>query len=135
MINIIISSGLVLSPSGEAVVCEEGELSLTCSTNASILLWISSPLQNDQGQVLMFNRYIASDGTAQQISNLTVNSTFFNVSRVSGRDELPLVSRLVINPVSVGMNGTRVNCTERAVNNENIAVASTTVYVLGEHCT
>ena len=48
--------------------------------------------------------------------------------------ELPLVSRLVIGPVSIDLSGTRVNCTERTMNNENTAVASTTVYVLGEHC-
>ena len=116
------------------MVCEGGELSLMCSTNVSILSWTTSPLQNDQGQVLTFMRSTASEGVSQQISTMMVNSTFFNISRVSGQDESPLVSRLVINPVSVGLNGTRVNCTERAMNKENIAVASTTVYVLGEHC-
>ena len=125
---------MVLSPSGEAVVCEGGELSLTCSTNVSIISWTSSLLQNDQGQVLTFMRSTASEGVSQHTSTLMVNSTFFNVSRISDRDELPLVSRLVIGPVSVGLSGTRVNCTERAMNNENTAVASTTVYILGEHC-
>ena len=37
------------------------------------------------------------------------------------------MSRLVIGPGSVGLNGTRVNCTEWAVNNENTAVASTNI--------
>jgi hypothetical protein len=135
IIIIVTLIGLVLSPSREAVVCEGRELSLTCSTNLSMLLsWTSSPLQNEQGQVVTFMRSTASVGVSQQISTMTVNSTFFNVSRVSGQDELPLVSRLVISPVSVGLNGTRLNCTERSMNNENTAVASTTVYVLGEHC-
>ena len=116
------------------MVCEGGELSLSCSTNVSLLSWTTSPLQNDQGQVLIFKRSISSVGASQQASDMMVNSTFFNVSRVSDQEELPLVSRLVINPVNVGLNGTRVNCTERATNNENTAVASTTVYVLGEHC-
>ena len=115
------------------MVCEGEELSLTCSTDVSIILWSISPLQNEQGQVLTFMRFISSVGVFQQASYImTMNSTFFNVSRVSGRDESPLVSRLVINPVSVGMNGTRVNCTERAVNNENTAVASTTIVILYE---
>ena len=116
------------------MVCEGGELSLTCSTNETLLSWTSSPLQNEQGQVRTFTRSISSSGVSQQMSTLMVNSTLFNVSRVSGRNESPLVSRLVIGPVSVGLNGTRVNCTERAMNNENTAVAFTTVYVLGEHC-
>ena len=125
----------MLSPSGEAVVCEGGELSLTCSTtNVSIILWTLSPLHDEQGQVLTFMRFISSVGASNQASDMMVNSTFLNVSRVSDRDELPLLSRLVINDVSVGLSGTQVNCTERAVNNENTAVASTTVYVLGEHC-
>jgi hypothetical protein len=66
------------------------------------------------------------------MSTMTVNSTSFNVSRVSGRDELPLVSRLVISPVSVDLNGTRLNCTERTMimNNENTAMASTKIDVI-----
>ena len=73
------------------MVCEGEELLLTCSTNVSILSWISSPLQNGQGKVLTFMRSTASMDTSQQMSTLTVNSTFFNVSRVSDRHELPLV--------------------------------------------
>ena len=69
--------------------------------------------------------------TSQQMSTVTVNSTFFNVSRVSDQHELPLVSRLVIGPVSVDLNGTRVNCTERAVN--IMAVASTTIVIDEPH--
>ena len=71
-------------------------------------------------------------GESQQISTMIVNSTLFNVSRVSRKDELPLVSRLVINPMNSAMNGTRMNCTERAMNNENTAMASTTINVIGD---
>ena len=112
------------------MVCEGKQLELTCSTNVSILGWKSSPLQNEQGQVQTFMRFISSVGTSQQVSNMTVNSTLFNVSRVSSQDESPLVSRLVINPVTKSLNGTRVNCTELAMNNENAAMASTTIYVI-----
>jgi hypothetical protein len=114
------------------VVCEGGELELTCSTNVSILRWTSSPLQNDQGQVVTFRRFIASPDATQQMSTMTVNSTSFNVSRVSGRDELPLISRLVIGSVSVSFNGTRMNCTELSMNNENTAVASTKIDVIDQ---
>ena len=76
IVAIINATGLVLSPSGEAVVCEGGELSLSCSTNVSILLWISTPLQNEQGQVRTFMRFISSVGVSQQASYMTVNSTF-----------------------------------------------------------
>ena len=116
------------------MICEGEQVELTCSTNVSILGWASSPLQNEQGQMRTFMRFIASEGRSQQVSYVMVNSTFFNVSRVSSQDELPLVSRLAIHPVSIGLNGTKVNCTEVEINNEqNTAVASTTIYVIGEY--
>ena len=71
-------------------------------------------------------------GESQQNSSFIVNSTSFNVLRVSGQDESPLVSRLVISPVSNGLNWTEVNCTELAINNENTAMASTTLSVIGD---
>ena len=114
------------------MVCEGEQLELTCSTNVSILGWASSPLQNEQGQVQTFMRFISSVGVSQQVPTMTVNSSFFNVSRVSSDKELPLVSRLVINPVNNGLNGTRVNCTERAMNNEDTVMASTAIYVIGD---
>ena len=115
------------------MVCEGEQLELNCSTNVSILRWTSSPLQNEQGQVQTFMRFISSVGTSQQVSTMTVNSTLFNVSRVSSQNESPLMSRLVINPVSNGLNGTRVNCTERTMNNENTAMTSTTIYIIDLH--
>ena len=81
--------------------------------------------------MLVFSRFISSVGESQQISSMLVNSTLFNVSRISSQDELPLVSRLVINPVNKGLNGTRMSCTERAMNNENTAMASTTINIIG----
>ena len=88
---------------------------------------------NEQGEVQTLMRFISSVGVSQQISNMTVNFTLFNVSRVSSQNELPLVSRLVINPVSTDLNGTEVNCTEWHMSNENTVVASTRIHVV-EHC-
>ena len=116
------------------MVCEGEQLELICSTNVSILGWASLPLQNEHGEVQTFMRFISSVGVSQQVFTMTVNSTLFNVSRVSSQDESPLVSRLAIIPVSIGLNRTKVNCTERAMNNENTIMTSTTIYILGEHC-
>ena len=113
-------------------MCEGERLELICTTNISILQWISSPLQNEQGRVQTFMRFITSPGVSQQASSLIVNSTSFNVSRVSSHNELPLVSRLGINPVNMGLNGTRVSCTEREMNYEITVMASTTIYVIGD---
>ena len=126
---------MLLSPSEEAaLICEGEQFELICSTNVSILQLTSSPLQNEQGRMQTFMRFISSPGESQQASSLIMNSTSFNVSRVSSQDELPLVSRLLINPVSKGLNGTKMTCTERVTNTENTAMASITIFVLGEHC-
>ena len=117
-------------PREAAIICEGEPLELTCSTNVTILGWSSSPLMNEQGQVQRFMRFISSIGVSQQVSNMTFNSTLFNVSRVSSQDELPLVSRLVIIPVSKDLNGTKINCTEQRTSNET---ASTTINVMNVH--
>ena len=116
------------------MVCEGEQLELICTTNVSILQWTSSPLQNEQGRVQTFMRFISSMGESQQVSSFIVNSTSFNVSRISSQDELPLVSRLLINPVNKSLNETSMSCTEQAMNNEITAMASTTINVMGEHC-
>ena len=95
------------------------------------------PLQDEQGRVQTYSRYISSTDVSQQISSWIVNSTSFNVSRVSRRKMLPLVSRLLINPVTIALNGTKVNCTE-AMNHGNAdhdsAITSTMINVIGEGC-
>ena len=70
---------------------------------------------------------------SQQESSVVVNSTSFNVSRVSHQEMSPLVSRLLINPVTIGLNGTQVNCTEVHSDMSN-AMASTIINVIGEDC-
>ena len=49
---------------------------------------------------------------------------------------LPLVSRLLINPVTTDLNETKVNCTEvdTTMNNANVPIASTTINVIGQGC-
>ena len=41
-----------------------------------------------------------------------VSTSMITFSRLSGQDSLPLISRIVVNPVSIGLNGTVVNCFE-----------------------
>ena len=94
------------------MVCEGGEILLTCSTNVSILSWISTLLQNEQGQVLIFMRSTAYMDKSQQMSTLTVNSgnLFLTSQEFPINMSYPsMVSRLVIGPVSVDLSGTTVN--------------------------
>ena len=72
------------------------------------------------------------DETDQESSFRAIDSTLFNTSRVSRKDKSPLISQLVIYPVSNGLNGTRVNCADQIGDTVNNATASTTIIVIGE---
>ena len=124
-----LSAGLLLSPSEKAVVCEGEQLELICTTSASFHRWLSL-LSLKQGEDHTYSRYVSSEGEANLASSFSVNSTSFNFSRVSHENESPLVSRLLIGPVSNNLNGTKVNCTDAILNNANFTTASTTIIVI-----
>ena len=134
--NHTIFTGLLLTPPEKAVICEGELLELTCLTNTTFLGW-KTLLPLEQGRTHSYLRYIFAMDETEQASSYNVNSTSFNASRISSKDELPLVSRIVINPVTTDLNGTEVNCTvqiDDAMNNANFTPATTTIYVLGERC-
>ena len=82
-----------------------------------------------------YSRYISSTDESQQASSWVVNSTLLNTTRVSHQGMLPLVSRLLINPVTIGLNGTQVNCTEvHSDTTMSNVMASTIINVIGEGC-
>ena len=121
---------LILSPSEEAVICEGEKLELVCTTNATYLQW-SWSLQIEQGKMETSSRYISSTDMSQQPSPVVMNSTLFNASRVSHQRQSPLVSRLLIYPMNIGLNRTIiVNCTEVDVTPNEMA--STTINVVGD---
>ena len=60
----------------------------------------------------MYSRAVTSIDMSQQVSQIVVNSTTFNFSRTSHQGSLPLISTLLIIPVTHGLNRTKVNCTE-----------------------
>ena len=98
---------VIISPPGVATVCSGHQLELTCSTSGPIHEWSFS--------FIPMTRAIVSDRPDNQISYLLVNSTIsFNFSRVSSEDSLPLISRLLISPVSDGLNGSSVSCMDIA---------------------
>ena len=121
---------LILSPTEEAVICVGENSELICTTNETFLRW-SWSLQIEQGKIETYSRYISSTDLSQQANPVVMNSTLFNASRVSHRWRSPLVSRLVIYPMNISLNGTiKVNCTEvDATMNE---MASTTINIVGD---
>ena len=76
-----------------------------------------------------FSQTISS--TSGTLSRLEVNSTIFKFLRTSAENSLPVMSKLVISPVSNGLNGTMINCE----NLDTAEVSSTTVAVIvGDSC-
>ena len=56
-----------------------------------------------------------------------INSSRATISRISERDETPLISRLVINPINVFLNGTlNITCMELGTSS---MAATTTLYI------
>ena len=117
------SGMVILSPSGVAPVCSGDELELTCTTTRNPLQWRFSVIRGDETTATEIRRSINSIGPVT--SNLTINSTVFNFSRISAPNSMPVTSRLVISPVSNGLNGTVMSC----VDVDSGEVASTTIIV------
>ena len=117
------SGAVTLFPSGVAPVCSGDELELTCTTTADLLQWRFMAIHGNEPTAIEFTRTITSTGSA--MLNVIINSTVFNFSRISAHNSVPLMSRLVISPVSNGLNGTVMNCVDAAAGE----VSSTTIIV------
>ena len=117
-------SGLVtLSPSGVAPVCSGDQLELICTITGELLQWRFRVFHGNETFATEFTRTITS--TSSVMANLTVNSILFRFLRISTDDSMPLMSRLVISPVSNRLNGTVMNCEDVHV----AEVSSTTIFV------
>ena len=89
---------------------------------------------NKEQHIYSYSRYIfTADETEQESSFGAIDSTLFNVSRVSHKNESPLMSRLLIYPVNNGLNGTKVNCTDKIGDAANNATASTITIITRGH--
>ena len=112
------TGAVTISPSGVVTVCNGDQRGLTCAITDSgasaILVWnvtvISVPVA------------ISSSIPTNQAMHRTVDSTNITFSRVSPQNSSPLVSRLVMNPVSIYLNGTQVNCVD-SLTSESSSVA------------
>ena len=93
-----------LSPQGIAHVCNRDQLELVCmTTSSSVLDWIISIPGNTTIR--------RSLSTMSHLTQREINSTtIITFSRISNENTVPLVSRLLISSVSIGLNGTEVNC-------------------------
>ena len=101
-------SSMIVSPSGVASVCSGDQL-LTCTISGSSLEW-AFILTLDNAVARAYTKDLTT--TTEAPEPLVINSTRFTFSILCPPNRLPLISILVINPVTVGLNGTGVNCTD-----------------------
>ena len=113
-----------LSPMTVAPVCHVGdELDLTCTASVEVISW-SFMVVTEQGseeEITIFST------ASQQSMPIVVNSTTFTLTRNSDQGALPLIVTLSIDSVSIGLNGTVVNCVDTR---NSTTSASTTIQVI-----
>ena len=114
------------SPMTVAPVCRVGDtLNLTCTAYVELIIW-SFTVVNQQGRDEEITKFISYRARANQTMAIEVNSTTFTLRRISTQGTLPLISTLSIDSVSIGLNGTVVNC----VNAINSTSTSTTIQII-----
>jgi hypothetical protein len=120
---------VTLSPMPVAPVCHVGDpLQLTCTASvASLSIEWSFTVVNQQGRDEPVTGFTTAGSYSNQAVLIEVNSTTFTWTRNSSQNVLPLIVTLFIDSVSVGLNGTVVNCME--VGNSSLS-ASTTIEII-----
>jgi hypothetical protein len=72
------------------------------------LKWSFDLIRGSETTPTHFTRTITPSSLT--MSYLIVNSVTFNFSRISAQASLPLMSQLLIGPITEGLNGIEVNC-------------------------
>ena len=123
------STVVTISPSGNSLVCAGDQLELTCSLTdpgSSLLEWTFAP-----STIFMdlTHRAIDANSESDKTPSVMINSTLFTFSVISPRAYLPLVSTLTINPLTTGLNGIVINCTDVSM----MKTATAIVHVMNRH--
>ena len=122
---IVYNSGSFNTP----LVCPEEKLTLECQSslqNDFILGWnVYVPYRN-KAYPKLFSKDGVRDNTTVEIESMVTLS--FN--RISESGDLPLVSQLSINNVSVNLNETRINCTERDDDDNNNNIILIVIHII-----
>ena len=109
-----------ISPLAVAPVCQAGdELELTCTTSGTVHRWKFSVFPENMTYITVPVQSFGASGVPT--TPLTISTSMIVFSRLSGPNILPLISRMVVSPVSSGLNGTVVNCFEGISSTESIA--------------
>ena len=118
---------VTLSPMTVASVCHVGDpLNLTCTASVEFISW-SFTVVTEQGRDEEITMFSTSRATSNQSMPIVVNSTTFTLIRNSAQRVLPLISTLSIDSVSIGLNGTVLNCSDPG---NSTMSASTTIQII-----
>ena len=110
-VNDFIHVGVVMVvPSEIAPACNGEQLKVTCTITGSFLGWNITLVHNET--MISYIRIITSDGPSSEQAPVITNSTMIRFLRTSTERASPLISTVVINPISGTLNGSRVECTE-----------------------
>ena len=120
--------GAVVSPPGIAPVCSGDTLDLACTTTGKFLEWSFTLIPENETTPMRYTRNLQTYGPKHlQIFEQVIASTVFLYSRNSAENSLPLMSTLSVSPVSEGLNGTVVNCTDVTTSD----TVSTIIFIIG----
>ena len=120
---IFVIGAVILSPSPRAFVCNAGDsLEVICNTTGHSQQWrLTLKGMMDPIGIISISSTTVAD------KRVMINSSRATISRVSERDEAPLISRLEIRSVNVFLNGTlNITCMELGTSG---MAATTTLYI------
>ena len=124
---------LTLSPMTVVPVCHVGDpLNLTCTASVEFITWRVFHV-NERGMLKMAinDEPINSEDSFQMPEPIVSNLATFTFTRTSARFSLPLTSTLSIDSVSIGLNGSVVNCVDgRSWIANRLMSASTTIQII-----
>lgn len=114
----------MLSPSGETLVCQGGQLTLLCSTNRSFIEWNVTVSMNDSK-----TRLISS--STDIVAPLILHQNLFNISVNNDHRSSILLSALMVESVTVDLNGTIIRCTDVGSSLSETSSSATIIHVIG----
>ena len=112
------------------VHCVGDSLQITCTASVANTIEWSFTVVNHQGRDESVTTFSTAGSLSSQSVLIQVNSTTFTLIRNSSQNVLPLIVTLSIDSVSVGLNGTVVNCRDPR---HSMISASTTIQIINSN--
>ena len=119
-----------MSPIDVAPICQVNKehLYLTCNASLESITW-NLLQRNDNGSLVdIFNEITFSTDGARTFGELILNTSILFYRRVSRQYDMPLITELLIDSVSLYMNETVIRCSNKRT--QPVMSASTTIKII-----